>query len=111
MGGEGNSPEGRPQDRREGQEPGGRGAAPVGHTRAAACWRASPAVPSLQDAFTTALRRRVTQRVARDLRRPSAPRGPYLRALYGCASAPGAASAVGWGDGRLCRVPAGDARG
>jgi hypothetical protein len=66
MGGEGNSPEGRPQDRREGQEPGGHGAAPAGHTRAAACWRASPAVPPLQDAFTTALRRRVAQRVARD---------------------------------------------
>ena len=57
MGGEGNSPEGRPQDRREGQEPGGHGAAPAGHTRTAACWRASPAVPPLQDAFTTALRR------------------------------------------------------
>jgi hypothetical protein len=66
MGGEGHSPEGRPQDRREGQAPGGHGAAPAGHTRATACWRASPAVPPLQEAFTTALRRRVAQRVARD---------------------------------------------
>jgi hypothetical protein len=66
MGGEGNSPEGRAQDRREVQEPGGQGAAPAGHTRTAACWRASPAVPLLQDAFTIALRRRVAQRVARD---------------------------------------------
>jgi hypothetical protein len=52
MGGEGHRPEGRPQDRREDQEPGGHGAA--------------PAVPPLPEAFTTALRRRVAQRVARD---------------------------------------------
>jgi hypothetical protein len=55
MGGEGSRPEGRAQDRREGQAPGGHGAAPAGHTRAAACWRASPAVPPLPDVFTTAL--------------------------------------------------------
>ena len=66
MGGEGNRPEGRAQDRREGQEPDGHGAAPAGHTRAGACWWASPAVPPLPEAFTTALRRRVAQRVARD---------------------------------------------
>ena len=65
MGGEGNRPEARAQDRREGQEPGGHGAAPAGHPRAA-CWRASPVVPPLQEAFTTTLRRRVAQRVARD---------------------------------------------
>jgi hypothetical protein len=41
---------------------------------------------------------------------PPASRGLSLRALPGCASAPGAARAVGWGDGRLCRVPAGAAR-
>jgi hypothetical protein len=66
MGGEGHSPEGRAQDRREDQEPGGHGAAPAGHTRAAACWRASPAVPPLPEACTTPLHRRVAQRVARD---------------------------------------------
>ena len=65
MGGEGNSPEGRAQDRREGQEPGGHGPAPAGHTRAAACWRASPAVPPLQDAFTTALCPVVSQNAER----------------------------------------------
>ena len=66
MGGEGSRPEGRAQDRREGQEPGGHGAAPAGHTRAGAGGWASPAVPPLPEAFTTALRRRVAQRVARD---------------------------------------------
>ena len=46
-------------------------------------------------------------------RRPSAPRGPSLRALPGCASAPGAARAVG-GEMGVCaacqqETPAGDA--
>jgi len=71
MGGEGNRPAGRAQDRREGQEPGGHGAAPAGHTRTAACWRASPVVPPLQDACTTALFPGVSQ----DAERP----GPLQR--------------------------------
>jgi hypothetical protein len=40
-----------------------------------------------------------------------AARRAYLRALLGCASGPGAARAVGWGDGGLCGVPARTARG
>ena len=49
-----------------GPEPGGHGAAPAGHTRAGAGGWAVPAVPPLPEAFTTALSRRVAQRVARD---------------------------------------------
>ena len=82
MGGEGNRPEGRAQDRREGQEPDGHGAAPAGHTRAGACWWASPAVPPLPEAFTTALRRRVAQRAL--LRPPHHPaRGVHEEAGAG----------------------------
>jgi hypothetical protein len=56
---EGNRPEGRAQDRVAGRESGVHGAAP-------GCRRAHPALPSLQDALTAALRRRVAQRAARD---------------------------------------------
>jgi hypothetical protein len=55
---EGNRPEGRAQDRVTGRVSGVHGAA--------ACRRAHPAVPSLEDALTAALRRRVAQRAARD---------------------------------------------
>ena len=66
MWGEGNRPEERAQDRVEGREPGVHGAAPAVHARAAACRRAHPALPPLQDALTAALRQRVAQREARD---------------------------------------------
>jgi hypothetical protein len=63
MGEEGNRPEARAQDQVAGRAPGVHGAAPAGHPRAAGR-RARPAVPSLQDALTAALRRRVAQRAA-----------------------------------------------
>ena len=66
MGGEGHSPEGRAQDRVAGREPGVHGAAPTVRAGAAGCRRAHPALPSLQDALTAALHRRVAQRAARD---------------------------------------------
>ena len=58
MRGVGNRPEGRAQDRVGGREPGVHGAA--------GCRRAHPALPSLQDALTAALRQRVAQRAARN---------------------------------------------
>jgi hypothetical protein len=66
MGGEGHSPEGRAQDRVAGREPGVHGAAPAVRAGAAGCRRGHPALPSLQDALTAALHRRVAQRAARD---------------------------------------------
>jgi hypothetical protein len=60
---EGNRPEDRAQDQVIGQAPGVPAAA-AAHARAA-CRRAHPAVSSLQEALTAALRRRVAQRAAR----------------------------------------------
>jgi hypothetical protein len=57
---EGNRPEDRAQDRVVGRAPGVHDAAPAVHARAT-----HPAGPSLQDALTAALRRRVAQRAAR----------------------------------------------
>jgi hypothetical protein len=63
---EGNRPEGRAQDRVVGRESGVHGAAPADRAGAAGCRHAHPAAPSLQEALTAALRRRVTQRAVRD---------------------------------------------
>jgi hypothetical protein len=64
MGREGNRPEDRAHDRVVGRVPGVPDAAPSVHARAAGR-RAHPALPSLQEALTAALRRRVAQRAAR----------------------------------------------
>jgi len=55
---EGNRPEERAQDREAGREAGVHGAAGARRTH--------PALPSLQDALTLALRLRMAQRAARD---------------------------------------------
>ena len=64
MGSEGDRPEERAQDRVVGQAPGVHDVVPPAHAHAAGR-RAHPAVPSLQDALTAALWRRVAQRAAR----------------------------------------------
>jgi hypothetical protein len=64
MGREGNRPEERVQDRVAGRAPGVHDASPADHARAAGR-RAHSVGPSLQDALTAALRRRVAQRTAR----------------------------------------------
>ena len=96
---EGGRPERRAPARGEGRRQSGRGADRADDDRAAPSRRTSPAVQTLHDVLTAALR----QRVARDPRSPP-PCGPYLRALPGCASGPGAADAVGWRDGGLWGV-------
>ncbi len=95
---EGGRPERRAPARGEGRRQSGRGADRADDDRAAPSRRTSPAVQTLHDVLTAALR----QRVARDPRPP--PCGPYLRALPGCASGPGAAGTVGWRDGGLWGV-------
>jgi hypothetical protein len=108
---EGNRPGGRAQDRVAGRESGVHGAAPAVRTGAAGRRRAPPGVaipPGCADCCPPSA---CGPAGRAGPQRPPAPRGPSLRALPGCASAPGAARAVGWGAGRLCRVPAGDARG
>ena len=62
MRGEGNRPEQRAQDRVEGREPGVHSTDPAAHDRVAAVRRPPPAVPSLREALTAALHRRVAQR-------------------------------------------------
>ena len=96
-----NRPEGRAQARVAGRAPGVPGAA--------GGRRAHPAVPSLQETLTAALRRRVAQRAARDHGAHPPLVGYLCERLPGSARAPRAARAVGWGDGRLCGVPAGAA--
>jgi hypothetical protein len=62
----GNHPEDRAHDRVTGWAPGVPAAAPAVRPRTAACRRPYPALPSLQEALTAALQRRVAQRAARD---------------------------------------------
>ena len=62
----GNHPEERAHDRVTGRARGVPDATPAVRPRTAACRRPHPAMPSLQDALTAALQRRVAQRAARD---------------------------------------------
>jgi hypothetical protein len=63
---EGNCPKGREPARLAGRESGVHGAAPAVRAGAARGRRAHPALPSLQDVLTAALRRYVAQRAARN---------------------------------------------
>ena len=101
MGRDRHSPEGRRQDRGAGQDPRGPGVAPAGSARIAAGRRAPPVIPPLHAALSAALQQRVAQRAVVGPRRPPIPRGSSLRTLSGCAGAPGAAGAMGRGDGCL----------
>ena len=62
MRGEGNHPEQRAQDRVQSRERGVYGTDPAAPDRVAASRRPPPAVPSLREALTAALHRRVAQR-------------------------------------------------
>src|SRR4029450_8161269 len=62
----GNHPEERAHDRVMGRARGVPDATPAVRPRTAACRRPHPAMPSLQEALTAALQRRVAQRAARD---------------------------------------------
>jgi hypothetical protein len=108
---EGGRPEKQAQDRGEGRRQSVRGADTADDDRAAPSRRASPAVQTLRDVLTAALRQRVRPARGAGPVLPYAPCGPYLRAMPGGASGPGAAGAVGRRDGGLWGVPPGAADG